>query len=108
MEAILHLQEAERVAHESIRYHTIGRELVRELPKRSRKPTPALTAIATRAESASVTDRTLNLVTCGAPLSSRVGDGIRAAHAHGWTPMSSPPTPPCPGPEARTSPMLRF
>jgi hypothetical protein len=49
MEAILHLQQAERVAPESIRYHTIARELVRELLKRSRKPTPALTAIATRA-----------------------------------------------------------
>ncbi|TDW91099.1 helix-turn-helix domain-containing protein [Kribbella sp. VKM Ac-2566] len=49
MEAILHLQQAERVAPESIRYHTIARELVRELLKRSRKPSPALTAIATRA-----------------------------------------------------------
>jgi hypothetical protein len=49
MEAILHLQQVERVAPESIRYHTMARELVRELLKRSRKPTPALTAIATRA-----------------------------------------------------------
>ncbi|MET9269377.1 helix-turn-helix transcriptional regulator [Kribbella sp. NPDC003557] len=49
MEAILHLQQAERVAPEAIRYHTIARELVRELLRRSRKPTPALTAIATRA-----------------------------------------------------------
>jgi len=49
MEAILHLQQAERVAPELIRYHTIARELVRELLRRSRKPTPALTAIATRA-----------------------------------------------------------
>jgi hypothetical protein len=49
MEAILHLKQAERVAPESIRYHTIARELVRELLKRSRKQPPALTAIATRA-----------------------------------------------------------
>ncbi|WP_328521207.1 hypothetical protein [Kribbella sp. NBC_00359] len=38
MEAILHLQQAERVAPESIRYHTIARELVRELLKRSANP----------------------------------------------------------------------
>lgn len=49
MEAILHLQAAERVAPESIKYHTIARELVRELLRRSRKPSPSLTAIATRA-----------------------------------------------------------
>ncbi|TDW76416.1 helix-turn-helix domain-containing protein [Kribbella pratensis] len=48
-EAILHLQAAERVAPESIKYHTIARELVRELLRRSRKPSPSLTAIATRA-----------------------------------------------------------
>jgi hypothetical protein len=49
MEAILHLQQAERVAPESIKYHIIARELVRELLRRSRKPSRSLTAIATRA-----------------------------------------------------------
>jgi hypothetical protein len=49
MEAILHLQAAERVAPESIKFHTIARELVRELLRRSRRPSPSLTAIATRA-----------------------------------------------------------
>lgn len=47
MEAIVHLQQAERVAPESINYYTIARELVRELLRRSRNPSPSL--IATRA-----------------------------------------------------------
>jgi hypothetical protein len=37
-----------------------------------------------------VTDRTLYIVTCGAPLASRVGDGVRAARGHGWTPYVIP------------------
>jgi phosphopantothenoylcysteine synthetase/decarboxylase len=32
-----------------------------------------------------VTGRTLYIVTCGAPLASRVGDGVRAAQERGWT-----------------------
>ncbi|MGH3814274.1 MAG: helix-turn-helix domain-containing protein [Pseudonocardiaceae bacterium] len=49
MEALLHLQQAERVAPEVIRYNTIAREMVRELLKRSRRPTPALSVLAQRA-----------------------------------------------------------
>lgn len=37
-----------------------------------------------------MTDRTLYIVTCGAPLASRVGDGVRAAKWHGWTPYVIP------------------
>jgi hypothetical protein len=37
-----------------------------------------------------VTDRTLYIVTCGAPLASRVGDGVRAARERGWTPYVIP------------------
>jgi hypothetical protein len=37
-----------------------------------------------------VTDRTLYLVTCGAPLASRVGDGVRAARRQGWQPFVIP------------------
>lgn len=49
MEATLHLQEAERVAPEVIRYNTIAREMVRELLMRSRRPTPALNVLANNA-----------------------------------------------------------
>jgi transcriptional regulator with XRE-family HTH domain len=49
VEAILHLQQAEREAPESITYHTIARELIRELLKRSRRPSAALSGLATRA-----------------------------------------------------------
>jgi hypothetical protein len=38
MEATVHLQQAERVAPESIKYRTIAGELVRELLRRSRNP----------------------------------------------------------------------
>jgi len=37
-----------------------------------------------------VTDRTLYIVTCGAPLASRVGDGVRAARERGWNPYVIP------------------
>jgi hypothetical protein len=37
-----------------------------------------------------VTDHTLYIVTCGAPLASRVGDGLRAARERGWTPYVIP------------------
>jgi len=37
-----------------------------------------------------VTNRTLYLVTCGAPLASRVADGVRAAQEHGWDPYIIP------------------
>lgn len=46
MEAILHLQQAERVAPESLRYNTIAREQIRELLRRVRRPSPALTRLA--------------------------------------------------------------
>jgi phosphopantothenoylcysteine synthetase/decarboxylase len=37
-----------------------------------------------------MTDRTLYLITCGAPLASRIGDGVRAARQEGWTPYVIP------------------
>jgi phosphopantothenoylcysteine synthetase/decarboxylase len=37
-----------------------------------------------------VTDRTLYIVTCGAPLASRVGDGVREARERGWNPYVIP------------------
>ncbi|GAA3560701.1 flavoprotein [Kribbella ginsengisoli] len=37
-----------------------------------------------------MTDRTLYLVTCGAPLASRVEDGVRAARERGWNPYVLP------------------
>ena len=37
-----------------------------------------------------MTNRTLYIVTCGAPLASRVGDGVRAARDRGWTPYVIP------------------
>lgn len=37
-----------------------------------------------------MTNRTLYIVACGAPLASRVGDGVRAAREHGWTPYVIP------------------
>lgn len=37
-----------------------------------------------------MTDRTLYIVTCGAPLASRVGDGVRSARQRGWTPYVIP------------------
>ena len=37
-----------------------------------------------------MTERTLYLVTCGAPLASRLEDGVRAAREHGWTPYVIP------------------
>jgi hypothetical protein len=37
-----------------------------------------------------VTNRILYLVTCGAPLASRIGDGVRAARAQGWDPYVIP------------------
>jgi hypothetical protein len=37
-----------------------------------------------------VTDRTLYLVTCGAPLASRISDGVEAARERGWTPYVIP------------------
>jgi hypothetical protein len=37
-----------------------------------------------------VTDRTLYIVTCGAPLASRVGDGVRDARSRGWNPYVIP------------------
>jgi phosphopantothenoylcysteine synthetase/decarboxylase len=37
-----------------------------------------------------VTDRTLYIVTCGAPLASRVGDGVREARSRGWAPYVIP------------------
>jgi hypothetical protein len=90
MEAVFHLQQAEGVAPESIRYHTIARELVRELLKRSRKPTPSPDQHRNPRRSPRVTNRTLYLVTCGAPLATRVGDGVRAARERGWDPYVIP------------------
>jgi transcriptional regulator with XRE-family HTH domain len=49
IEAVLHLQQAERTAPEVVRFHTIAREMMRELLKRSRRPSPALTVLANRA-----------------------------------------------------------
>ena len=49
MEAILHLQQAEQVAPEVLRYDRIARGLVRELLRRARRPRPALNLMATRA-----------------------------------------------------------
>ena len=37
-----------------------------------------------------MTERTLYLVTCGAPLAARVGDGVRAARERGWNPYVIP------------------
>ncbi|MGC4944365.1 flavoprotein [Kribbella sp. DT2] len=37
-----------------------------------------------------MTHRTLYLVTCGAPLASRIGDGVRAAREQGWDPYVIP------------------
>jgi hypothetical protein len=37
-----------------------------------------------------VTNRILYLVSCGAPLASRIGDGVRAARAAGWEPYLIP------------------
>ncbi|MFG1909014.1 flavoprotein [Kribbella sp. NPDC048928] len=37
-----------------------------------------------------MTDRTLYIVTCGAPLASRVKDGVRAARDRGWNPYVIP------------------
>ncbi|GAA1554388.1 flavoprotein [Kribbella lupini] len=37
-----------------------------------------------------MTRRTLYLVTCGAPLASRIGDGVRAARDQGWDPYVIP------------------
>ncbi|MEV6887463.1 flavoprotein [Kribbella sp. NPDC051137] len=37
-----------------------------------------------------MTHRTLYIVTCGAPLAARVGDGVRAAHSRGWNPYVIP------------------
>lgn len=37
-----------------------------------------------------MTGRTLYIVTCGAPLASRVGDGVREARRRGWTPYVIP------------------
>jgi hypothetical protein len=37
-----------------------------------------------------LSERTLLLVACGAPLASRLGDGVRAARAQGWTPYVIP------------------
>lgn len=37
-----------------------------------------------------MTDRTLSIVTCGAPLASRVGDGVREARSRGWDPYVIP------------------
>ena len=49
VEAVLHLQQAERVAPEALRYNTIAREMVRELLRRSRRPSAGLSGLATRA-----------------------------------------------------------
>ncbi|GAB2553189.1 flavoprotein [Kribbella endophytica] len=37
-----------------------------------------------------MTNRTLYLVTCGAPLASRIGDGVRSARELGWDPYVIP------------------
>ncbi|WP_165553149.1 flavoprotein [Kribbella speibonae] len=37
-----------------------------------------------------MTERTLYLVTCGAPLASRLEDGVRVARERGWTPYVIP------------------
>lgn len=37
-----------------------------------------------------MTNRTLYIVACGAPLASRVGDGVRAAREHDWNPYVIP------------------
>ena len=49
MEAVLHLQQAEKVAPEVLRYDRVARGLVRELLRRARRPRPALGTMATRA-----------------------------------------------------------
>lgn len=48
IEAILHLQQVERLAPEVIRYNTIAREMTRELLKRTRRPSPALSVLASQ------------------------------------------------------------
>ncbi|WP_426561376.1 helix-turn-helix domain-containing protein [Angustibacter sp. McL0619] len=48
LEAVLHLQQAERIAPEVLRFDSVARELLRELLKRARRPMPALTALAKR------------------------------------------------------------
>jgi hypothetical protein len=37
-----------------------------------------------------VTNRTLYIVVCGAPLAARAGDGVKAARANGWDPYVIP------------------
>ena len=49
MEATLHLQQAEQVAPEVLRYDRIARGLVRKLLRRAQRPRPALNLMATRA-----------------------------------------------------------
>jgi len=48
LEAVLHLKQAEAVAPEIIRFDSVAQGLVRELVKRARRPSPALTTMATR------------------------------------------------------------
>lgn len=48
-EAILHHQQVDRLGNEIVRHHTVARQTTRELLKRSRRPSPALTVLATRA-----------------------------------------------------------
>ncbi|WP_109505519.1 helix-turn-helix domain-containing protein [Nocardioides speluncae] len=49
LEAILHLKRAESVAPEVLRFDSVAQGLVRDLLKRARRPSAALTTMATRA-----------------------------------------------------------
>lgn len=49
LEAVLHLKQAESIAPETLRFDSVARDLVRDLLKRARRPSQALTTMATRA-----------------------------------------------------------
>jgi len=49
LEALLHLRNVESIAPEMIRFDSVARDLIRELLKRSRRPSPALNTMARRA-----------------------------------------------------------
>lgn len=49
LEAVLHMKQAESIAPEVLTYDSVAQDLVRELLKRVRRPSPALTTMATRA-----------------------------------------------------------
>jgi Flavoprotein len=87
-EAILHLLEAERVAPNAIRYNVLVREMVREMLTRSKRSKfAALHNLAVRAgvlDWQTVGMPVAALVVCGAPLTQRTDDMVRALLAAGW------------------------